>query len=215
MRLAMRRGDNPTVWSSITWNGTTYHSLSETRLEGPLSGRLSINLLEYSKESLAFTLDRRGNIVLLAIVGYLKTSVDGMPFPEAIGIITTSLFSLVSDRYHWSFEMADDPIFGPDPSYRFVRASLNRIHIDTALPFPYNNGNLMIYTGCLVLRPECEIKASTLFFPKVSNPYVVNPRRSSIKRQECTQMVTLLKTTVDGYKEKNAKLTEELKRYKH
>ena len=207
---------DPTVWSSITWNGTTYHSMSEKTTEETSDGRLSINLLEYSKESLAFTLDRRGNIVLLAIVGYLKTSVDGMPFPEAIGILVpTTPFSLVSRRCHRCFVMTDDPIFGPDPSYRFVRASLNRLHIDTALPFPYNNGNLMIYTGCLVLRPECEIKASTLFFPKVSNPYVVNPRRSSIKRQECTQMVTLPKTTVDGYKEEIARMREELKRYKH
>lgn len=203
------------MWSSITWNGTTYHSLSETRLEEPSDGRLSINLLEYSKESLVLTLDRKGNIVLLAIVGYLMTRVEGMPFPEAIGIITTTSFSLVSDKYYRCFVLANDPIFGPDPSYRFVRASLNRIHIDTALPFPHNNGNLMIYTGCLVLRPECEIKASTLFFPKVSNPYVVNPRRNSIKRHECTQMVTLPKTTVDGDKETIARLTEELKRYKH
>ena len=72
----------------------------------------------------------------------------------------------------------------------------------------------MVYTGCLVLRPEREIKSSTLFFPKVSNPYVVNPRRSSIKRQESTEMVTLPKKKVDEYEEIIASLREELKRCK-
>lgn len=49
-------------------------------------------------------------------------------------------------------------------NYQYVWVSLNRLHIDTAIPFHYNNKNLMAYTGCLVLRPELAIHASGMLF---------------------------------------------------
>ena len=54
--------------------------------------------------------------------------------------------------------------------------SLNRVHIDTAIPFPYNNKNLMFYTGCLVLRPELAIHPSDMLITNSMSKMGVIPQ---------------------------------------
>ena len=86
--------------------------------------------------------------------------------------------------------------------YKFVRVSLNRIHIDTAIPFPFTGNNLMLYTGCLFVRPERSIPSSQLFFPPIDNKYRVSARRSE-KRSGKSM-------TVDSPKEELLKRIEDL-----
>lgn len=50
-----------------------------------------------AKDSLAITLNKDGSMLLLLIVGYYVTFIDGNPYPEAVGIvIPTYHFSLVA-----------------------------------------------------------------------------------------------------------------------
>lgn len=171
--------------SHLTWNGCTYHSaLEETTGVNKRKALHSISLknLEYSKDCLGITVDRKGGIVVMLVVGYYVTTINGKPFPEAVGIVLPTVsFSMVSPWCHHCFLDTKKDILGVDKSYQCVRVSLNRVHIDTAIPFPYNNKNLMFYTGCLVLRPELAIHASDMFFPKFMSRTDVIPRRSERK----------------------------------
>ena len=161
--------------ATISWNGTVYKSAHSP---DSMLHSITIHSLEYAKECIAFTVDRKGQLVFLLIVGYYLSYAGEKVFPEAVGIVLpTFCLSLVAPWCHRAFVDTRSPVIS-DGSYQFVRVSLNRIHIDTALPFPMPGNNLMLYTGCLFVRPEQSIRSSQLFFPPIDNRYRVSARRS-------------------------------------
>lgn len=185
--------------SSITWNGTVYKSAHSI---DPVLYPITVDNLENAKECIAFTVDRKGQLVFLLIVGYYLSFAGEMSFPEAVGIvIPTFCFSLVAPWCHRAFVDRYSPVI-KEQCYKFVRVSLNRIHIDTAIPFPFTGNNLMLYTGCLFVRPERSIPSSQLFFPPIDNKYRVSARRSE-KRSGKSM-------TVDSPKEELLKRIEDL-----
>lgn len=133
-----------------------------------------------AKDSLAITLNKDGSMLL--IVGYYGTFIDGNPYPEAVGIvIPTYHFSLVAPWCPYCY-LDIQKILSEDWVFRYVRTSLNRVHVNSATPLPYNNGNVMIYFGCLVLRAERVIMHSPLFSPSqnpVKNLFCKRGRKAS------------------------------------
>ena len=158
--------------SHFTWNGVVYHSACEPfcgKRERPALHQITPSTLMTAKDSLAITLNKDGSMLLLLIVGYYVTFIDGNPYPEAVGIvIPTYHFSLVAPWCPYCY-LDIQKIQSRDWVFRYVRTSLNRIHVNSATPLPYNNGNVMIFSGCLVLRAERVIIHSPLFRPS-QNP---------------------------------------------
>lgn len=137
----------------------------------------------YSKSSYDLCLKKENRRSIL-IVGYFLSFAGENVFPEAVGIvIPTFQFSMTAPSCHRAFVDTHSPLI-VEQRYRFVRVSLNRVHVNTAIPFPFKGNNLMLYTGCLFVRPERSIPSSQLFFPSIENRYRVLARRS--EKRNCS-----------------------------
>ena len=154
---------------SLTWDGTVYHSVFDrkrgTRAEREMQTpeALTVENLEFGKECFAITTDKKDVLQVLLVLGYIVSRVNGQPYPEAVGILLpTFCGSFVVDRCPRAVLDVDDEDFVAC-RYRYVRVSLYRLHVDTAIPFPLGEDTLVFYQNCLILRPSKRVPHHKLF----------------------------------------------------
>ena len=150
---------------SLKWDGETYHSI-QSRVNDPENSpvtELSVEQLEYAKDCIAVTTDEDDNPVVMLVVGYMMSVVNDYPYPEVVGIVLPTICgSIFVKRCHRALLNIVDPVFMGTQTPTFVRASMNRVHIDKAAPLPVGP-SLFFFVNCLILRPMKRIEHCVLF----------------------------------------------------
>ena len=156
--------ESSVLLKSLTWDGTLYHSVfdrkagtrDEREMQTPQA--LTVENREFGKECFAITADKKDVLVL----GYIVSRVNGQPYPEAVDILLTFCGSVVVDRCPRAVLDVDDEDFKAC-RYKYVRVSLYRLHVDTAIPFPLGEDMIIFYQNCLILRPSKRVPHHKLF----------------------------------------------------
>lgn len=150
---------------TLKWDGETYHSI-QSRVNGTRNSpvtELSVEQLEYAKDCIAVTTDEDDNPVVMLVVGYMMSVVNDYPYPEVVGIVLPTICgSIFVKRCHRALLNIVDPVFMGTQKPTFVRASMNRVHIDKAVPLPVGP-SLFFFVNCLILRPMKRIEHCVLF----------------------------------------------------
>lgn len=213
--------ESSTLRESVKWNGVLYHSVfcrkggKRQKRELKTQQGLTVENLEYGKDCIAVTADKDDTPQVILVLGYIVSKVNGQPYAEAVGILLpTFCGSLVVRRCPRVVLDIDDEDFKAG-RYKFVRVSLNRLHIDKAIPFPLGVRTLFFYVNCLILRPSRRIPHSRLFRPKKER----KESKEKSEKKQSKEIVTrsrgqLYQSLYEEEKGKVEKLEAENKRLK-